>query len=161
MDHTTYIRRETGVSIVINSVLSALFFWLVFGGVDPVLVWGMGNWVFDFLPQSFMIALMSTLVPGALTAKAIRAGKIAGNGPRNWLPANLLARAVVLAILSAAGGTALVALLVIAVGVTLSLPWSITELSATTALALKVIYGAILALIVTPPGLRQALANQG
>ena len=150
MDHTTYIRRETGVSIVINSVLSALFFWLVFGGVNPVPVWGMGNWVFDFLPQSFMIALMSTLVPGALTAKAIRAGKIRGDGKANWLPGNLLGRAILLAILSAIGGATLVSLLAKVAGV--------TEIAWATALGLKVAYGAMLAIIVTPPGLRRALA---
>ena len=150
MDHTTYIRRETGVSIVINSALSALFFWLVFAGVDPVPVWGMGNWVFDFVPQSFMIALMSTLVPGALTAKAIRAGKIRGHGKANWLPGNLPGRAVVLAALSALGGASSIALLARASGV--------TEITWATALGLKVAYGAMLAIIVTPPGLRRALA---
>lgn len=76
MNAQSYIRRETGVSIVINSVLSLLFFFLVFGMDDPIPVWGMGQWVFDFLPQSFMIALMSTLVPGYLTAKKLKAGQL-------------------------------------------------------------------------------------
>lgn len=150
MDHTTYVRRETAVSIVINSALSALFFWLVFGGVDPVPVWGMGNWVFDFAPQSFMIALMSTLVPGALTAKAIRAGKIAPAGSPSRLPGGLVKRALLLALLSAAGGTLLVALCATASGV--------ASISAMTGLVLKVGYGALLAIVVTPPGLRRALA---
>ena len=69
MSHTAYIRRETLVSMVINGVLSLAFFIAVFGRTSPVALWGMGHWVFDFIPQSFMIALMSTLVPGALTAK--------------------------------------------------------------------------------------------
>ena len=152
MDHKAYIKRETAVSIVINSVLSALFFWLVFRGVDPVPAWGMGNWVFDFLPQSFMIAFMSTLLPGALTGKAIRAGKILANGAGNFLPANLFLRALVLALMSALGGTAIIAL-----GATVT---GTTELSPMMASGLKVAYGAILAIIVTPPGLRRALAGR-
>lgn len=152
MDHKAYIRRETGVSIVINAVLSALFFWIVFRGVDPVPTWGVGNWVFDFVPQSFMIALMSTLVPGALTGKAIRTGRITAHGAPGKLPGNLFARAGLLAVMSAVIGTGLIALAVAAIGV-LMVP-------AGVALTLKVVYGAVLALVVTPPGLRRALASK-
>ncbi len=151
MDHKTYIRRETMVSVAINCVLSALFFWVVFRGVDPVPTWGMGNWVFDFLPQSFMIALMSTLVPGAMAGKAIRAGRIKADGPANWLPGNLPARALVMALVSATFGAGLIAAIVQGIGV--------EQLSATTALVLKIIYGTILAGIVTPYGLLRALAQ--
>lgn len=150
MNHQVYIRRETLVSVVINCVLSALFFWLVFRGVDPVPMWGIGNWVFDFMPQGFMIALMSTLVPGAMTGKAIRAGRITADGPRSRLPGNLLARALLLASASALLGAGLVTVFVTGIGV--------THLPGTTALLLKVAYGAILAAVVTPPGLRRALA---
>lgn len=66
-------------------------------------------------------------------------------------PGNLLARALVLAVASAILGAGLVALAATAFGV--------AELSATMALVLKVAYGAILAVIVTPPGLRRALAR--
>ena len=38
IDATTHIRRETRVSIVINAVLSVLFFLLVFGWNGPVRV---------------------------------------------------------------------------------------------------------------------------
>jgi len=151
MNAQSYIRRETGVSIVINSVLSLLFFLLVFGMRDPIPTWGMGQWVFDFLPQSFMIALMSTLVPGFLTAKKLHAGQIAPIDYRSSLPRNLIARALVLAIASAAMGTALVAGIVTITGV--------EALPHLAALVLKVIYGALLAILVTPLGLRAALAT--
>lgn len=150
MNHQVYIRRETLISVVINSVLSALFFWLMFCGVDPVPIWGMGNWVFDFIPQGFMIALMSTLVPGAMTGKAIRTGRIKADGPRNRLPGNVLARALMLAVVSALAGAVLVAIIMLGVG--------FVHMSVATALLLKVAYGAILAIIITPPGLRRALA---
>jgi len=152
VSHDAYIRRETMVSAVINAILSALFFWLVFRGVDPVPVWGMGNWVFDFVPQGFMIALMSTLVPGALTGRAIRSGRIAADGQANRLPGNLLARALLLAGAAAILGAGLVAAIMKLVGA--------EQLPPGTALLLKIVYGASLAILVTPPGLRRALAAE-
>ena len=50
LDHA-YVGRETAISIVINSVLSALFLWLLFGGAATVPVRGVGNLAFDFLPH--------------------------------------------------------------------------------------------------------------
>ena len=69
-----YIRREILVSAVINGTFSALAFTLVFGGLEQVPLWGVGNWVFDFLLQGFMVALMATLVPGILARRKIKAG---------------------------------------------------------------------------------------
>ena len=147
--HAAYIRRETGVSMVINSFLSALFFWLVFRRLDPVPVWGAGKWVFDFAPQSFMIALMSVLVPGALTRRKIATGQIVPSGQRARRP--LIVRALTAACLCAMLGAAFVALVVLITGIAV-LPWR-------TALLVKVGYGAALAAIVTPIGLRATLAG--
>lgn len=149
--HRDYIRRETAVSIAINAVMSALIFWLVFYGVDPIPTWGMGNWVFDFAPQSFMIGLMSNLVPGTLAAKAIRDSKIARHGSVGPMPANLVVRAVIIAVAAALLGTAAVAVAVFASG-TEAVP-------AVAAFALKIAYGATLALLITPIGLRWTLAS--
>ena len=52
--------RETAISIVISAVISALAFVLVFGHDQAV---DLGAYGFDFFPQGFMIALMSSLVP--------------------------------------------------------------------------------------------------
>lgn len=150
MTHETYIRRETLVSMVINGVLSAAFFLLVFGKAPSIPVWGMGNWVFDYVPQSFMIALMSTLVPGALTAKRLKAGEIQPAAFSSRLPRSLPVRAILLAVLSAALGTSLVAIATLAVGA--------VELAWFAAIAIKVVYGVFLGAIVTPIGLRRALA---
>ena len=62
--------RETAISMAINGVLSAVFYFAFFHGLAKVPVWGVGNYAFDFVPQSFMVALMGTLVPGLLTLKA-------------------------------------------------------------------------------------------
>ena len=66
------------------------------------------------------------------------------------LPRNLLVRALILAGLSASIGTALMAGLVGLMG--------LETIAPIPALLFKVTYGAVLALIVTPPALRAALA---
>lgn len=151
MDAVQYVRRETAVSVIINCVLTIVLFFVVFGGLRAVPVWGSGGWVFDFLPQSFMIALMSTLVPGFIAQRKVRAGTVATIPATTPLPRNLLIRALVLAIGSAVLGTAIVAM--VASGAQqASLPFAV-------ALLLKVVYGAILAAVVTPLALRAALAG--
>ena len=151
MMHQSYIRKETLVSMMINGVLSAVFFLLVFGMAASVPAWGVGNWVFDFLPQSFMITLMSTLVPGALTAKRLKSGEIQAGTHVSHLPRSLLLRALLLAALAAVIGTGLVAAVVTLTGAT-ALVWL-------PALGVKVAYGIALGAIVTPFGLRAALSR--
>lgn len=145
-----YIRRETCISMAINAMLSLLIFLALFGLRQPVKSWGVGKWVFDFLPQSFMIALMSVFIPGILVRRKLKKGALAPVPHRSLLPRNLLARALIVAVASAGVGTALVAGLVWLTGMETIAP--------IPALLLKVTYGAILALIVTPPALRAALA---
>jgi hypothetical protein len=147
-----HIRRETLVSVIINVALSLLFFLLVFGWQNPVSVWGVGELAFDFLPQSFMIALMGTLVPGALTAAKLRKGSLERLPGTTRLPGNLVLRALLLAALSMIAGTALTALLLRASGVE-QMAWS-------SALAIKLVYGGLLALLVTPIGLAAALRSK-
>lgn len=146
-----YIRRETAISVAINTVLSVLFYALVFGRQDPVPVWGIGYWVSDFAPQSFMIALMSIAVPGALTARRLRAGTQIPLGHPTRLPRSLPARALLVAMASAIVGTAIVAALVCLLG--------IEAVPAAAALVARAGYGALLAAIVTPTGLLAALAQ--
>jgi hypothetical protein len=148
-----YIRRETLVSAVINTVLSFAFFCLVFGIGRRVAVWGLGGYVFDFGPQAFMIALMATLVPGALARNALRKGHVAPWTGGSRLPAGLLPRALVMAVVSTAIAVAAIAGLLMAAG------W--TMLTPPFALLTKLAFGALLALVATPPGLRAALSPRG
>lgn len=151
-----WLKRETAVSIVINTALSAGFFFLAFGGQDPVQLWGAGQWIFDFLPQSFMIALMSSLVPGALARRARKDGKLAydpgaGGAMIARLPDRLITHALVMAVVAAALGTALMAAVFLAIG--------LDALPKMSALLLKMAYGAIEAIIVTPIGLRRIISR--
>lgn len=151
---TAYIRRETLISMVINTALSFAFFCLVFGLGRRVPVWGIGAYVFDFGPQAFMIALMATLVPGALARNALRKGLVAPWTGGSRLPRavsrSLGLRALLMAVLST-----LIAVCLIA-GILLGTGW--TTLTPLFALVSKLVFGALLALVVTPPGLRAALS---
>ena len=133
------IRRELIASVLINAVLSIVFFCVDFGLDGPVPLARFGP---DFLPQAFMIALMGSAVPGFLTAR-----RVAGSGRRRIL---LRALAVALAATIAAGGGAWLACSL--------LPY--TRLGYFTALLVKVVFGATLAAVVTPPAVRDALTGQ-
>lgn len=146
-----YLRREVPISMAINTVLSGVFFLLVFGRTDPVPVWGPGAYVFDFMPQAFAVAFMGTLVPSALARKARRAGKVAARPTRLRLPRALPLRALALALpaagLAVAGSAAILAALGLA-----ALPWGV-------ALAAKLVFGAALALVITTLALRATLGE--
>ncbi|HUD94686.1 hypothetical protein [Sphingobium sp.] len=149
-DLDAYVRRETAISIAINAALSLAFFLAIFGLDRPIPPWGVGGWVFDFMPQGFMIALMSVLVPGIIAGRKLRSGRLVATPSSSLLPRHLVARAILLAITSALAGSALVATFVWIGGVQMLTPLA--------ALLFKVGYGAGLAAIITPPSLRTALS---
>lgn len=148
-DVQSYIRRETMVGIVVSLVLSPTVYLAGFYGQDPVQLWGAGNWLFDFLPQSFMIALMASLAPGAITLRRIARGSVMTVAGTSMLPRGLVARSLVLAVLSAAIGSGFFAAICLGFG--------LETLAATPALLVKTIYGGLLAAVVTPLGLRATL----
>lgn len=152
MEPAAYIRRETAVSIAINVALSAAFFVAVFGTGGEVPVWGVGGYIFDFGPQGFMIGLMATLVPGLLASKARRQGKVGAIAGQSRLPAAVLPRAVLCGVFGAACGVAGAGMLLFASGA-LQLAWL-------PALLAKLAFGAVLALLVTPAGLRAELTKR-
>lgn len=148
----TYIRRETRVSMAINAVISLAFYLLVFGRSDPVPVWGIGEWVFDFVPQGFMVALMSTVVPGALATRKLAAGTVEPFAGAALLPRSLALRALLLATVSATAGTAIIAAIIWLAGA--------NTLANISAGAIKVGYGALLAALITPVGMAAALSTR-
>jgi hypothetical protein len=144
---------ETAIGMVINALFSTGFAFLVFGGRAEVGLWGPDGLALDFVPQTFAIAMMSVLVPTALTRRRIGGGTLATGGEaRPRLPRNLLLRALLMALAAMIllGGTA-TALLAAA--------WS-GPLNFGAVLPLKIGYGALVALAVTPPALRAALGDR-
>jgi hypothetical protein len=143
--HADLIRRETQVSVAINVAISAGFYFGVFGWGGPVAVLALGR---DCVPQAFMIALMSGLVPGLLTRRRVRAGTVAALGEPG-LP--VIARAAIGAVIAAVvfgGGAFLIAT---AAGA--------ATLAPALALLAKLVFGALVAAIVTPQAVRAALAG--
>jgi hypothetical protein len=130
MNPRRVVARETALSVAINGLLSLLFFLAVFGTARPV-AWP--ALAVDGLPQSFMVALMGSLVPGLIVGA--RLGRARGPIVRR-------------ALLFAAA-----ALLLLGGGGWLLLHGRAGTVAAGTALAAKVAYGAALGAIVTPAAL--------
>ena len=142
-----YVFIETAISIVINTLISIGFVYLVFGGIARIATAAL---IPDSVPQSFMIALMSTIVPTLLTRKRLRAGSVA---PLDWQIPRLLkalpVRALLIAFVAAAVGLAVHAILLGNIAP--------NELSFAMTLTFKATFGAILAGIVTAAEFRHAL----
>jgi pilus assembly protein TadC len=149
--HGRYIATETGISAVINAALSLLAAWLVFHTRTAIGATGVGGYAVDFLPQTFMVTFMSTLVPTWLTRRRVRSGQLA-KSPRSGLPLphNVFLRALAIA---------LTATLVIGVACMLvSRQWN-APLQFDALLILKVVYGVLLSIPITRFVLRAALAG--
>lgn len=145
-----YLIVETAISVAINTVISIGFVYLAFGGQAQVATAAL---IPDAVPQSFMIALMSTVVPTMLTRRRRRAGLIEGHD--NVVPdllRSLPVRALLFAVITAVAGFAASALLI----GTLAPP----QLPFAAVLTGKAVYGALLAAVVTPFALTLALADR-
>jgi hypothetical protein len=143
------IRNEVRASVGFNALTSMLLFFVFFGMDEPVRLWGIGQWVTDFLPQSFMTIFMSVLVPGVLARRKLRAVALVPASHSSVLPRHLVLRALLWGLVTAFVVTALIAGLV----------W-LTEaevIAPTPALLIKTIYGAGIGLIVTTLSLRADL----
>jgi hypothetical protein len=140
MNFAQAIENEARISAIINGVLSAVFFFLVFGldGRD-ITTGAPDQYGFDFVIQGAIVALMAAMVPSFLLRK-----KAAAAASRLPSAARLIAFALMASIASA--------VLSLAVGTGLSaVVESIGELMA---LALKVTFGAVLGYAITKLMLR-------
>lgn len=157
--HRRYLVVETAISIGVNAAVSAAFAWGLFRGVTRVPLRGAQGIGADLVPTVFMITLMLTLALTLVTRRRMRAGVLAGlhegisalPRPLAMLPANVLLRALVLALsLTAVLVPASVALL--AAAGTESLAFDLF-------VGFKILYGAALGALVTPLILLRALAD--
>jgi hypothetical protein len=151
--HSRYVLIETLISVAINILISALFMFLVFGSMRSIELWGVHGLALDFVPQTFMITLMSVLVPSWLTRRRMRSGRITMlvKRARGRPPRNIFVRAVVIGVVLTVllGGCALL--------VTAEL-WRVPE-PFWHVLPFKLAYGALVAAIATPLGLRATLSE--
>lgn len=133
--HRGYVATEMAVAAVISAVLSIVFLLLVFGLPVTIPVAGRGGLVMDSVPQTAVIALMSSLVPTWLTRRRVRGGAVASLPGTSWLPRHALVRALAIAVTVAVLGAAAHALL---------LPLGPAHWQFAAVLAYKPLYGALL-----------------
>ena len=149
--HRRYVAAETAISVVINVALSAAFAWAMFGGRDVIAAGGAKGFAVDFLPQTFMISLMSVVVPTLLTRKRLSSGRLDGvEVSRPPLP--LWMRAPLMAITAT--------LLIGGASTLLSPTLAPNGLGFWALLPIKLIYGAVVAILLTPLGLVLALRER-
>jgi hypothetical protein len=149
--HRRYLALETTISVAINLALSAAFAWAVFGGKGVIPSSGVKGFGVDFLPQTFMISLMSVLVPTLLTRKRLSAGKLEGlEGGRPPWPLRILAPLLAIVATLVLGGVAAL----------LSPTLAPQGLGFSTLMGVKLFYGAVIAVLVTPVGLVLALRDR-
>ncbi|WP_298400203.1 hypothetical protein [Sphingobium sp.] len=143
MTQALSIGRETAISVIINGVLSLLFFIALFGMQPRLLAWRAPDGLaLDFLPQSVAVALMSALVPALIARRKM-------DGEPALRP--ILVRAALFALAGGALGGVL-AFLVGGLGLVF-IGWGF-------ALMIKVTYGGALGALVASLALRQLLASQ-
>lgn len=150
--HRRYIRVETGISTVLNTIFCLLFGWIVFGGRERIPFAGVDGIGLDIFPTVFMSTLMTAAALTLLTRARLGKGVVtATSGSPTWLPRFFLLRAIV---------CGLVAALAIAVPTYLLLSlvnpgeWRFDGM-----MAMKAAFGAAIGLVVTPFILRAALSD--
>lgn len=148
-DAERYVRTETKFSIVGSIAVTVVFYVLAFGVLEPVSVRGLGRYAFDFLPQSFMTALICTWLPGAITRKRARSGAVALMSPSARSQQSLILIGLGFAFTSLVMGG-----FIVAGALYLS---KIETIDWTVGLAGKIVFAGALAAIVTPAGLRKLL----
>lgn len=135
MDLRQAITREARISAVINGVLSAVFFFLVFGFDGQDIVTGApDHYGFDFVIQGAIVALMAALVPSFLLRR-----KAAHSASRLPSIPRLIGFALIASILSA----------LISFGVGTVLSARMDSIDYVPALALKVMFGLALGFAIT------------
>lgn len=135
MSHRAILLRETLISMAINAAITAAFFFALFGLGHPIAAEAYGR---DFLPQSFMVALMGTLIPGLLLRR-VHGGRVGA----------IVMRSVLLA--AFALGLGVLIFLALRNAAPIDAAWG---------LALKLGYSVGLSAIVTPIAVRAVLIGK-
>ena len=141
--------RETATSMMFNAAFSFGFAWLLFrsSGVATK-----QELILDALPQSFFVAFFGALIPGWLARRTIASGKMPPTPTRaSRLPHNLFLRAIALALVATIAGVLLHVLVLTGLG--------INQLASAIVLIYKPVYGALLAMVITPVALFAVLAE--
>lgn len=149
--HRRFVTAETVLNSILSAILSAGFVWLIFGGRARVPTWGMDGVAFDFVPMTIAIAFMMTLGLTLYTRRRCATGKAPPLSGRARLPRLLPLRAA----LNAIGA----ALLLVPLAVGLLALTGRADYAFGEVMAMKIIYGTLVAAVVTPLIITEALRD--
>nr|CDQ34047.1 hypothetical protein BN993_03501 [Virgibacillus halodenitrificans] len=146
------IRKEAAIAAVVSALISAAFVFALFGDGRSAPLWGASGAAIDFLPQTFMLSLMSALVPALTMRRKLARGQLEAVAGRTWrLPRHPLVRSLLIALLATlAGSPCGTALLWAIAGVNIDF---------VVLLATKMAYGALVATLVAHVSIRATLAQ--
>lgn len=154
-DHRRYLRTETLINTIVNTVISAVFVWVAFRGMTSISLWGNPGLAFDLLPTCVAITLFSTVVLTLLTRARLKRGRVAlltsARGPAAWLPGNVVVRALTSA--------AIVTIIAVPLSVAVLKLVGADGASFNQVLVFKICYGAVLSALISPPLLMRAFAD--
>lgn len=154
-DHRRYIRKETLINAVVNTVISAFFVWVAFRGLSAIPLWGNPGLALDLVPTCVAITLVSAMVLTLTTRARLKRGRVApltpARGPAAWLPGNVIVRALTSAIV--------VTIIAVPVSVAALKLVGADGASFNQVLIFKIVYGAALSALISPPLLMRALAD--
>lgn len=141
------IRREMITSAVISAIISAFFVFAIFGGVPLISLWGMSGDALDFLPQTFMLSLMSSLIPALLLRRKLVRKKLQTvAGRTRQLSRYVVLRSLLLALFVTPVGSLM--------GIAVLYLLSGDSIAFYMLLINKIMYGAIIAALVSRQSLR-------
>ena len=147
-----YIKKETTISCVISAAMSALFFVIFFYNSTEFVLGEINKFTLDFFPQGFFIGVFSILPVTLVTYRRLKSGKINSNDHYSTiLPKPLWQRVIVGALFSClvfGGGATLISVTVLS-----------ASLSFILALTMKIVFGVVPALLITPYALKATFAH--
>ncbi len=156
--HATTLRQETVVSLIFNAAIIPLILWLT-GVAPPQTLLGPSSIFAALIPGAAAATLMMTIIVTLVVRARVAKGSLpAFDWPRTerglyrFVPANILLRAIVLALMAAA---ILVPVGFVAVALSGLLPFTQSEAN-----MFNIIYGIAVALLMTRFVVLTALADQ-
>ena len=148
--HWRYLLLETAISLLVTTVLSAVFAYML---LAPTLPLGPTNPILqiDALFQALSVAFMGSLIPTLIARQRRRSGALSGSDtPHRW-PRSTLLRSLAIALLIGMPAAGVHLLITSALGVTFA---GLTDL-----LVYKALFGDLVALLATPLAVTLALRD--
>jgi hypothetical protein len=156
--HRSFLLKETITGMIINAILNGIITFFMFRSQEAITLWGKNGLFFDLIPTIFFMTFCMSLGMTPATRARILKGKApaapwhrSDHAVFRFFPGAILLRAFVF------GGGALLVLLPTSTGLLMLLtefPISFTEM-----MVLKISFGALIGLLLTPGIIMVAMAD--